>query len=159
MSDMTYMRGSSSEVESRAEMEKGIPKTALVTGSGKRLGRAIVEDLARHGFAVAIHVNRSAGRAHPATLIFLSLRPARKRGSAMEPAKEQSRNGRAASAGSAEAKIESATAVLEPAAAAFAGKILPAAQGTAMLQLEILSEGGVWEVGPRNKVRQRTPAS
>lgn len=44
-------------------MEKGIPKTALVTGSGKRLGRAIVEDLARHGFAVAIHVNGSIDEA------------------------------------------------------------------------------------------------
>ncbi len=44
-------------------MEKGIPKTALVTGSGKRLGRAIVEDLARHGFAVAIHVNGSVDEA------------------------------------------------------------------------------------------------
>lgn len=30
-------------------------KTALVTGGAKRIGRAIVEDLAAHGFAVAIH--------------------------------------------------------------------------------------------------------
>lgn len=34
-------------------------KTALVTGGAKRIGRAIVEDLARHGYAVAIHCNRS----------------------------------------------------------------------------------------------------
>ena len=34
-------------------------RTALVTGGAKRVGKAIVEDLARHGFAVAIHCNRS----------------------------------------------------------------------------------------------------
>lgn len=32
---------------------------ALVTGGGKRLGAAIARDLAAHGFAVAIHCNRS----------------------------------------------------------------------------------------------------
>lgn len=32
---------------------------ALVTGGAKRIGKAIVEDLASHGFAVAIHANRS----------------------------------------------------------------------------------------------------
>ncbi|RUY10355.1 short-chain dehydrogenase, partial [Mesorhizobium sp. M7A.F.Ca.CA.004.12.1.1] len=31
--------------------------TALVTGGARRIGRAIVEDLAAHGFAVAIHCN------------------------------------------------------------------------------------------------------
>lgn len=35
----------------------------MVTGSARRLGRAIVEDLARNGFAVAIHANRSADEA------------------------------------------------------------------------------------------------
>ncbi|MBW8283250.1 MAG: SDR family oxidoreductase [Rhizobium sp.] len=40
-------------------MKDNIPKTALVTGSAKRLGRAIAMDLARHGFAVAVHANRS----------------------------------------------------------------------------------------------------
>lgn len=39
-------------------------KTALVTGGAKRIGRAIVEDLARHGFAVAIHANGSLEAAH-----------------------------------------------------------------------------------------------
>lgn len=37
--------------------------TALVTGGAKRIGRAIVEDLAAHGFAVAIHANRSIEQA------------------------------------------------------------------------------------------------
>jgi len=37
--------------------------TALVTGGAKRIGRAIVEDLAAHGFAVAIHANASGGAA------------------------------------------------------------------------------------------------
>ena len=37
--------------------------TALVTGGAKRIGRAIVEDLAAHGFAVAIHCNRSRDEA------------------------------------------------------------------------------------------------
>lgn len=37
--------------------------TALVTGGSKRLGKAIVQDLAAHGFAVAIHANRSLAEA------------------------------------------------------------------------------------------------
>jgi NAD(P)-dependent dehydrogenase (short-subunit alcohol dehydrogenase family) len=32
----------------------------LVTGGARRIGRAIVEDLAHHGFGVAIHCNRSS---------------------------------------------------------------------------------------------------
>jgi NAD(P)-dependent dehydrogenase (short-subunit alcohol dehydrogenase family) len=38
-------------------------KAALITGSAKRLGRAIAEDLAAHGFAVAIHANSSLAKA------------------------------------------------------------------------------------------------
>lgn len=34
-------------------------RVALVTGGARRIGRAIVEDLAANGFAVAIHCNRS----------------------------------------------------------------------------------------------------
>lgn len=35
------------------------PQVALVTGGARRIGRAIVEDLAAHGFALAIHCNGS----------------------------------------------------------------------------------------------------
>lgn len=34
-------------------------RTALVTGGSRRIGKAIVQNLAAHGFAVAIHCNRS----------------------------------------------------------------------------------------------------
>ncbi|MFP1631434.1 SDR family oxidoreductase [Zhengella sp. ZM62] len=37
--------------------------TALVTGGSRRIGAAIVRDLAAHGFAVAIHYNRSPDEA------------------------------------------------------------------------------------------------
>ena len=36
---------------------------ALITGGAKRIGLAIVDDLAAHGFAVAIHANRSRDEA------------------------------------------------------------------------------------------------
>jgi NAD(P)-dependent dehydrogenase (short-subunit alcohol dehydrogenase family) len=38
-------------------------KAALVTGGAKRIGKAIVEDLAGHGFAIAIHADASFGEA------------------------------------------------------------------------------------------------
>lgn len=44
-------------------MKASIPKTVLVTGSAKRLGAAIAEDLARHDFAIAIHGNGSFAEA------------------------------------------------------------------------------------------------
>lgn len=34
-------------------------KIALVTGAGRRIGRAIAEDLGRHGFHIAVHANSS----------------------------------------------------------------------------------------------------
>ena len=34
-------------------------KTVLITGAGKRLGRAIALDLARHGWNIALHYNAS----------------------------------------------------------------------------------------------------
>lgn len=36
-----------------------VARTALVTGGARRIGKAIVEDLAANGFAVAIHCNNS----------------------------------------------------------------------------------------------------
>ena len=41
----------------------GLRRTALVTGGARRVGRAIVEDLAAHGWAVAIHHGRSGQEA------------------------------------------------------------------------------------------------
>lgn len=37
----------------------GTQPVALVTGAARRIGRAIAEDLAAHGFAVALHANHS----------------------------------------------------------------------------------------------------
>jgi len=39
------------------------PKAALVTGAARRIGRAIALDMARHGWAVAVHYHRSAAEA------------------------------------------------------------------------------------------------
>ena len=40
-----------------------IPRTALVTGAGRRLGRAMAEALGAAGFAVAVHCNTSVDEA------------------------------------------------------------------------------------------------
>ncbi|AKI01129.1 dehydrogenase of unknown specificity, short-chain alcohol dehydrogenase like [Hoeflea sp. IMCC20628] len=42
---------------------KSCKATALVTGAGRRIGKAIALDLAAHGYQVAIHANRSRAEA------------------------------------------------------------------------------------------------
>ena len=48
-------------------------KKALVTGAGKRIGAAIVRDLAAHGFDVAIHYQHSKAEAEELALELGSL--------------------------------------------------------------------------------------
>jgi NAD(P)-dependent dehydrogenase (short-subunit alcohol dehydrogenase family) len=44
-------------------LSDGRLRSALITGASKRIGKAIAEDLAANGFAVAIHANRSLDEA------------------------------------------------------------------------------------------------
>src|SRR5271169_1968914 len=39
------------------------PRAALITGVGRRVGRAIAQSLAQAGYAVALHANRSRAEA------------------------------------------------------------------------------------------------
>jgi NAD(P)-dependent dehydrogenase (short-subunit alcohol dehydrogenase family) len=52
---------SSDDVGSRCglALNNTIPKTVLVTGAAKRIGRAIALDMATHGFSVLAHANKS----------------------------------------------------------------------------------------------------
>ena len=47
----------------RSAVKENIPKTVLITGAARRLGRAIATDLASHGFAIAVHANASMAQA------------------------------------------------------------------------------------------------
>ena len=47
------------QVNDGSDLLENIPKTVLVTGAAKRLGRAIALDLASHGFAVVVHTHKS----------------------------------------------------------------------------------------------------
>jgi NAD(P)-dependent dehydrogenase (short-subunit alcohol dehydrogenase family) len=46
-----------------AENPGTMPRTALVTGGARRIGEAVVRDLAAHGYAIAVHVNSATERA------------------------------------------------------------------------------------------------
>ena len=50
-------------------------KKALITGSGVEIGRAIALDLARKGFDVAFHYNRSAETANQVVSFEQTMRP------------------------------------------------------------------------------------
>jgi len=41
-------------------------KAALITGAGRRIGRAIAFSLASRGFQIALHINRSSAEAEKA---------------------------------------------------------------------------------------------
>ncbi len=86
------------------EPERAMPRTALVTGAAQRIGRAIAEDLAANGFAVAAHYHRSAGEAEEVVRAIVA------------------RGGRAAALG-ADLGRENEVAALVPCAAAALGPI------------------------------------
>lgn len=46
-----------------ADIDPAIPRTALVTGAARRLGRAMALELAHQGFAVGVHYSRSGDEA------------------------------------------------------------------------------------------------
>ncbi|MDE5107537.1 MAG: hypothetical protein O4808_10885 [Trichodesmium sp. St17_bin3_1_1] len=50
-------------------------KKAVITGSGVEIGRAIALDLARKGFDVAFHYNRSAETANQVVSFEQTMRP------------------------------------------------------------------------------------
>ena len=46
-----------------SQIQPDVPRTALVTGGARRLGRELVQELARNGFDVAVHYHGSAAEA------------------------------------------------------------------------------------------------
>ncbi|MEM6491823.1 MAG: SDR family oxidoreductase [Pseudomonadota bacterium] len=84
--------------------DPAITRTALVTGGAHRIGRALVDDLAAQGFAVAIHYNRSGDAAKSAATAIRAV-------------------GGSAAAVQADLSVESETAALMPKAAAMLGPI------------------------------------
>ena len=85
-------------------MMDAIEHVALVTGAGRRIGRSIALDLARHGWAVAVHYRRSAAEAE-------------------EVVREITAAGGHAATVRADLAVESEAAALVPAAAAALGPL------------------------------------
>ncbi len=46
-----------------SQIQPDVPRTALVTGGARRLGRELVQELARNGFDVAVHYHGSVTEA------------------------------------------------------------------------------------------------
>jgi len=55
--------GATEKLQVYAGMPHAAPQTALITGAGRRIGRAIALDLALHGWRVGIHYRRSRAEA------------------------------------------------------------------------------------------------
>lgn len=104
--------------------DKIAPKTALVTGAAKRLGRAIALDLAHAGWDVAIHYNRSETEARSA-------------------AEEIRKSGRRAALLKADLAHEDETAGLVQRAAAELGPV------TALINSASLFENDDWKTATR----------
>ena len=114
-------------------------KTALVTGAARRIGRAIARDLAAHGWAVAIHYNRSEEEAQDAV-------------AAIEAA-----GGRAAAL-PAELTDESAVRTLIPAAAEALGPVTLLVNSAAAFVHDDILEGTreTWDLHMEANLRAPT---
>jgi NAD(P)-dependent dehydrogenase (short-subunit alcohol dehydrogenase family) len=63
MAAFPHLAAAMSEVPPLSRHPEALPKAALVTGGGKRIGRAIALSLSRQGYALAVHYGRSADAA------------------------------------------------------------------------------------------------